>query len=897
MKRVLLFFFATMIVGQTWAYDFQDGSVYYKITNSSNHQVEATYPNYSSSNDDYYFSMTKPQGDLTIPQLVGIGQDYTVTGIGVCAFYGCTGLTSITIPNTVTCISNAAFYGCNGLSSFTIPNSVESIGINAFYGCDNLQYNEYENALYLGNDDNPYFALIKAKSTDIISCTINNNCKIIVGKAFQNCASLTTITVPNSVKYIGEGAFNGCSELQSITLPFVGDTPREVYLNNANTNYSGFYDYFSWNTRPLGYIFGTNNYTGSIATEQLYVYDGKLLYQKVGSDTYFDYQETYYIPSSLKEVTITGNNSVPYAAFYNCSMLETINIQNSEIICKKAFYNCSNLKSLNIGTCGVSDIRGYAFESCTSLTSIDIPNTVINIEGQAFRDCRGLTSVTIPNTVLSIGKGAFQDCINLTIYCQAKVKHSNWNEEWNINECPIIWGTRKVNVSVMANDSDLGQVSGTGTYYTGSEAIISATANEGYKFAKWSDGNTTNPRSFTVIGNTNLTAIFESDKPQEPIVDTLYIITQDTIYSIDTIYTIINNYDTLYNTQIDTIYSIDTVYTIINNYDTLYNSQIDTIVISKVYTIYIDTVYSVVNTRDTIYNTRIDTIYSVINKIDTVYSIINKTDTIYNVVCNYDTVYSTRVDTVFGVIGKVDTIYNVINKVDTIYNVINTRDTIYLTTENTKIYTVMAVSANPKMGMAIGTGSYIGGSVAEIVAIEKYGYHFTKWSDGNTDNPRFVNVSGSCSFTAEFEINNYSVLASANEQTMGLVEGSANYAYLSRTQLKAIPNDGYQFKGWSDGETENPRNILVYSDTTFTAVFEIAGTASAVAESAANAINIYAHGRTIVVENATDEIRVYNTMGALVGRDVARNVCTITVNGAGVYIVKTGNVVKRVMVN
>lgn len=842
MKRVLLFFFATMIVEQTWAEIFQSGNLYYNITSNSDYTVEVTYPYYNGG--DYYSGKTKPTGDLTILQFV----------------------TNMNEIYTVTSISDYAFYGCIGLTSVIIPNSVKSIGNNAFYGCDNLQYNEYDNAFYLGSVDNPYYALVKAKSTDISSCKINGNCKIIVGEAFKDCQELTTISVPNSVIYIGKATFNGCSALHSITLPFVGDAPREVFFNNANTTYSASNDYYSRNTRPLGYIFGTSNYDGSIAIEQIYVKDGYLGYQTGGTGTYSDYKETYYIPSSLKEITITGDCSIPYAAFYNCYMLESVNISNSIIICKKSFYNCSNLKSLTFGN-AVTNIRGYAFFGCTSLTSVDIPNSVAIIDGLAFCDCRGLTSVTIPNSVISMGIGVFKDCINLTIYCQAKLKHSGWSEDWNPTNCPVIWGTQKVNLDVTANSSDFGLVSGTGTYYTGSDVIISAAANEGYIFVKWSDGNTTNPRLFNIIGNTNLTAFFESDKAQEHIVDTLYIVNQDTIYSIDTVYSIINSYDTIYNTQIDTIYSVDTIYTIINNYDTLYN-------------------------------TRIDTIYSVINKVDTVYSIINKVDTIYNVACNYDTVYSTRVDTIFGVIGKADTIYNVINKVDTIYNIINTHDTIYLATENTKIYTVMAISANTKMGMAIGTGSYISGSVAEIVAIEKYGYHFAQWSDGNTDNPRFVNVTGGSSFTAEFEVNNYSVLAEANAVAMGKVEGGAEYAYLSRTQLKAIPNEGYEFKEWSDGESANPRYVLVYSDTTFTAVFEIAGTVTAVTESAANAMNIYAYNNTIVVENATNEICVYNAMGALVGRNAINRVrAEIPVNGTGVYLVKVGNVAKRVMVN
>ena len=70
-----------------------------------------------------------------------------------------------------------------------------------------------------------------------------------------------------------------------------------------------------------------------------------------------------------------------------------------------------------------------------------------------------------------------------------------------------------------------------------------------------------------------------------------------------------------------------------------------------------------------------------------------------------------------------------------------------------------------------------------------------------------------------------------------------------------------------------------------------------VSESVANSVNVYTLGNTIVVENATDEIRVYDAMGRIVSRDVARNVCTITVNTTGVYIVRVGNVAKRVVVN
>ena len=68
-----------------------------------------------------------------------------VTGIGDSAFYNCTGLTSVTIPDSVTSIGQYAFYGCTGLTSVTIPDSVTSIGSYAFYGCTGLTSVTFEN--------------------------------------------------------------------------------------------------------------------------------------------------------------------------------------------------------------------------------------------------------------------------------------------------------------------------------------------------------------------------------------------------------------------------------------------------------------------------------------------------------------------------------------------------------------------------------------------------------------------------------------------------------------------------------------------------------------------------------------------------------------------------------
>lgn len=142
----------------------------------------------------------------------------SVTSIGYSAFEDCSRLASVTIGNGVTSIGWSAFSGCSGLMSITIPDSVNFIGRSAFYGCKNLKYNEYDNALYLGNDNNPYVALIKAKSKDITNCTISDKCKVIGWSAFGDCSRLTSVTIPNSVTSICSSAFSGCRGLTSVTM-------------------------------------------------------------------------------------------------------------------------------------------------------------------------------------------------------------------------------------------------------------------------------------------------------------------------------------------------------------------------------------------------------------------------------------------------------------------------------------------------------------------------------------------------------------------------------------------------------------------------------------------------------------------------------------------------------
>ena len=142
-----------------------------------------------------------------------------VTDIESDAFDYCRNLKSVTFGENVKRIDYNAFSRCESLTSVTLNDKIERISPRVFSECEKLEYNKYDNALYLGSADNPYHALMKAENTDIESCEINENTVVIAGEAFSDCKRLTNATIPGAVVTIDIYAFLRCTALESIAIP------------------------------------------------------------------------------------------------------------------------------------------------------------------------------------------------------------------------------------------------------------------------------------------------------------------------------------------------------------------------------------------------------------------------------------------------------------------------------------------------------------------------------------------------------------------------------------------------------------------------------------------------------------------------------------------------------
>ena len=327
MKRSYLFLFLILLsIVHAWA----DELIY--TENNVNYYLA------SNGYNAYVGKSPSASGDIIIRDKIPFeGYDYRVTNISDRAFYECSGITGVTLPNSVTRITDYAFGYCTGLTTINLPNSVTHIE-SAFFCCRNLK-----------------------------EVTFGNKISVIGGQAFEGCSSLTTLLIPKSVSSISSDAFDACDDLTSIIV----EDGNSVYDSRNNCN-----AIIEKSTNSL--IRGCRNTTIPEGVKSI----GPHAFKQCGS---------------LKALSIP--NSVTYigsSAFFRCSGLTSITVPNSVTkIDSDAFYYCTGLTSISIPN-SVETIMYGAFMGCTGLTEVTIGSGVTSMGFEydsTFKKCSNVTDV------------------------------------------------------------------------------------------------------------------------------------------------------------------------------------------------------------------------------------------------------------------------------------------------------------------------------------------------------------------------------------------------------------------------------------------------------------------------------------------------------------------------
>ena len=781
---------ALAIPQSVFAYDFLFSRVaptgqtlYYNINNGGN--AEVTYPSCYCTGGSciYYNNHAKPTGVVRIPDSVTYdGVTFAVTSIRRNAFYECTNIDTLIIPQTVTYIGQNAFYRvpciqfgdlegglwgalsrvtfiqdslvygnpnktflighleglsnavipygvtrimaksfryCSTLTSVTIPNSVTTIGDSAFYGCDGLT-----------------------------SVTIPNSVTYIGGSAFQGCYGLTSVTIGNSVSTIAASAFYGCSGLTSVTIPNSVTTIGGTVFGNCSSLAT--INYNATNCTSIGTLYENNYYSAwptetvttlNIGENVLSIPDNAfrgctrlatINYNATNCTSIgrLDGSTYYYAwPTGAVTTLNIGENviSIPDFAFYNCSGLTSVTIPNSVTsIGRYAFYGCSSLDTINYNATSCTSIGYYVWPTGT-VTTLNIGENVLSIPDNVFNDCSGLTSATIPNSVTSIGDYAFYNCGGLT---------------------SVTIGNSVISIGRLA--------------FRGCSGLTSITLP-----------NSLDSISYGTFSRcSGLTSI-----------------------SIPSSVASIGN-SAFYNCSGLTTISIPDGVTSIGGCAFSGCSGLTNVTIASSVTSIGDSAFA-------------------------------GGDHIIQMTCNA---------------AVPPTVANV-NAFDDVFRGIP----LYVPAASLSSYRVA------------------------------YGWR------------EFTNFIG---------MSTYTITATSNNPAWGTVSGGGSYGNGATATLTAMPNAGYHFVRWQDGNTQNPRTITVTVDATYTAYFEADGGNQGIEDIDEHGISVYATSNQILIHGTAGEcINVFSIDGRTVASvPSSSSQVIIPVENAGVYIVKIGNLAARKVV-
>lgn len=428
-------------------------------------------------------------------------------------------------------------------------------------------------------------------------------------------------------------------------------------------------------------------------------------------------------------------------------------------------------------------------------------------------------------------------------------------------------------LSVSSGNTDMGLISGGGSFVAGDSTEIAATALPDYRFTGWNDGDTRNPRTVTITNDTAFTAQYADLGDDERHYDNgTYA---KSIGANGTLHWAVRfpagtlaGHDLLSEVKIMDknagTYMIEIYQGGTDAPETLITSE--SVVFSGSNNWITDTLATPVSLNHAL------PLWIVLHNTGVGYpaagshyagtpdgSWVSMDNVNWSSVCDYDLHYTWMIRA-----GLTDAV-------------------------PVTFHTVTATAADPSQGNVSGSGTYPDGSTITLTASAAAHHHFVQWSDGSTENPRTFTLTGDTTFTAYFEAATYTINVVSEMPDMGTATGGGTFPYGTDIQIEAIPFDGYEFMRWTGGNTDNPRTVTVTGNKSYSALFR---TAAGIDDREQTSVTIFSQGYQIVVDGAEGQtVEIYDVAGKLVARETANDTHhrVFTMTASGIYTVKTGN--------
>ncbi|HHT21956.1 MAG TPA: leucine-rich repeat protein, partial [Bacteroidales bacterium] len=706
--------------------------------------------------------------------------------------------------------------------------------------------------------------------------------KIIKWSAFQYWGSLKHLDLGTSVEYIGSNAFSNCG-MEAIQF-----SPEVKIIDN--------YAFMQCPNLKKLEIPNKTKIIGDMA---------------------------FYKCPKLTQVTMTAVDSIGESAFRGCEELTSIALGDSlRILGNYAFHECTKIEGHIKFPKPLEYIGWKNFSGCRKITGIDLPDGLKGIGWEAFRECFGITKLTLPGELVAIGDGAFYNCWNIEskLIFPATLKNIGYRAFHN---CEKLQGID------LKHASELESI-GFQAFYgcdglTGELWIPDAVTTIGLEAFWFCSGINS-----LYIG-ASLTEVGENAFISFP---------RGNLTSI-----IVNKNNPNYDSRKDCNAMIETAT------NTLYKGCCRTVIPETVTAIGDDAflgcdIIGEINIPDAVTSIGDDAFYAChditrinlsannklasigeeafahcyrLREIPQLYSIVTIGDQAFEACHSMPGVifgpnlkeigraafnacgnlqHATFKSATPPTVGERAFIYDPeyspymfipCNKTAA-YQAAMPKQEKFIESDT---YNVSVVSNDVEMGkVSYKSHDLCESNVVTVTATPEAGFRFLYWTGGISQNPCTFSVKGDIFLVAYFEANpeqEYTIRALSNDSTQGTVTGGGVYLENATATLTAVPKEGYQFIKWQDGNTDNPRSIVVTSDATFTAFFDVA---DGINQNQTAKVQIYTADKSIIIGNAEGKnVNIYDLTGQLLIKEasIASNNHVIHVRRQGIYFVKVGN--------